>query len=121
MKYLGIATATGINIRATEFISKINFFILYFFFDRQYAVATVIKSVKRTVLPVVKILLNKYLVTGIALFEEVAVRLMKFCNVGRVVNSFGGYTSNSSSGLKAFENTNSKGSAVTIANGIKYR
>jgi hypothetical protein len=50
---------------------------------------------------VMTILLNKYLLTGIPVVDEALNNSMKLSNVGLATKNLGGYSINSSNGLKA--------------------
>jgi hypothetical protein len=56
---------------------------------------------KKTTNMVMTILLNKYLLTGIPVVDEALNNSMKLSNVGLATKNLGGYSINSSNGLKA--------------------
>jgi hypothetical protein len=119
VRYLGIVTAIGTNIRASVFTAKINFLPLKSFFDKTYPAAAEITIDKTTTITVDSILLNRYLEAGT--FEVLAVvnSLIKFSKVGRFVINLGGYTKSSSIGLMALKIIKSIGKIINTIIGSR--
>jgi hypothetical protein len=112
VRYLGIATAIGTNIRARVLILKRSFLPLNSFLDKTYPAAAEIKIDKTITIIVDVMLLNRYLEAGTLEVPAVVNSLLKFSRVGLVVINLGGYTKSSSIGLKALKTIKSIGNII---------
>ncbi|GMQ57929.1 hypothetical protein AN1V17_23240 [Vallitalea sediminicola] len=119
IKNLGIATATGTNIKAKVLILLNVAFPLNSNFDKAKAAHELIKSVSMITLTVTMILLNKYLDAGIPDSAEKLNNNLKFSKVGFFTKNLGGYANSSVKGLNALLMIKTIGNAIKIDNIIK--